>query len=230
MIGFEKNEYVPLRLPGDDYDKVVDLLFVRDENGNSHYACVKNMSRLISSSCTKRGHKTYFCRYCLSHCGKEHLWKAHTRLCSKLEFTKVEMPEKGSVSKFRDFETMHKKVEITYGQTQLGSEHVPVACSIVDVSDLPEFQIGPYNYVGPEAGKKFVTQLERIHDKFYLKYQFSKPMVFGEKEQEKHDAQDSCYICKDKFGFEHEKGPKVRGHCHFTGAKGFGKFLSSFII
>ena len=86
---------------GGEYNKVVDLLFVRDEGGNSHYACMKNMSRLISSSHTKHGHKTYFCRYCLSHFGREHLWEEHTRLCSKHEFTRVEMPEKGSVSKFR---------------------------------------------------------------------------------------------------------------------------------
>ena len=64
---------------------------------------------------------------------------------------------------------------------------------------------------------KSLTQLGRIRDKFYHKYQFSKPMVFREKEQEKGDVQDSCYICKDKFGPEHERRPKVRDHCHFTG-------------
>ena len=160
-------------------------------------------------------------------------YKEHVRLCGKHEFTTVEMPKKGSVCQFRGyhntiqapvviyggFETMHKKVEKVHGQTKLVNEHVPLAFSIVVVSSLPNFQPKPFNYLGQDARLQFVKKIEEIRDKFHDKYEFSRLMEFTESDKLKYNAQPfaMCYLCGETFENGHEKEPKVRDHCHFTG-------------
>ena len=55
------------------------------------------------------------------------------------------MVEKDGTSDLRlyyDFEAMHEKVDETRGHTRLVDEHIPMALSMVVVSDLPDFQRG----------------------------------------------------------------------------------------
>ena len=42
-------------------------------------------------------------------------------------------------------------------------------------------------------------------------------MIFGPEERAKYDSQKKCFTCGEEFTFGHEKGLKVRDHCHFTG-------------
>ena len=121
---------------------------------------------------------------------------------------------------YADFETLHKKVDETHGKTKLESKHIPCAYSIVVVSDLPEFQIRPISYVGKNGEiveKRFVKDLEDIRDKFHNKFAHSKKMIFGTEERAKYDSEKKCFACGEEFTFGHEKGHKVRDHCHFTG-------------
>ena len=81
---------------------------------------------------------------------------------------KVTMPEEGVACRFgnykstirvpvviyADFETLHQKVEKRHGQTRLESKHLPCVFSVVVVSDLPEFQVGPFTHAGHEKGPK----------------------------------------------------------------------------
>ena len=231
VVGYENKRYIPLRVPKGNYEKVVDLFFIRNEEGNSHYACIRNLSRLLSSSRNNHTHKAYFCRYCLNHFYSESDQVKHTYLCSRHECTNVEMPEEGSVCEFKahqrtvrapvviyaDFQTLHKKVEKVMGKTHLESEHVVMCYSIVVVSNLSEFQVKPINYIGKDASKKFVSDLERIRDSFYAKYQVSRKMEFGEEGRKRHNLQSVCYVCWESFHDGHGKGPKVRDHDHFTG-------------
>ena len=230
VIGYDENEnYVPLRVPGAKYEKVVHLFYFSDGE-KSHYACVGSISCLLSSSISKINQKVNICHYCLSLVSKIGL-EEHVRFCSKHEPMKVTMPEEGEKCYFKDykstmwlpvviyadFETLHKKVDETHGQTKLISKHIPCAYSIVVVSDLPNFQMEPISYVGENAERKFVKDLEDIRDKFHNKFARSRKMIFGSEERAKYDLQKECFACGEEFTFNHEKGCKVRDHCHFTG-------------
>ena len=88
---------------------------------------------------------------------------------------------------------------------------------MVVVSDLMEFQPKPINYVGRDAQKVFVREVERIRDEFYIMYRYSERMVFTERDKVFHDSQKRCYDCGGEFRPDHQKRHKVRDHCHFTG-------------
>ena len=232
IFGFEDNTYVPVRLPKKECSRNVDLFYFGDKTGNMHYAVVRSLSRLLSSSLSKHGHSAVICRRCLCNQHSQQRLEEHTRFCSKHEPTKTVMPEEGSVQKFwahrktirqpivvyYDFECLHEKTDKKYGQTVLKDEHIPVAFGMVIVSNIPGYQPKPVKYRGPDAQKVFLRELEKFRDDFYKRFRFSKKMIFGEKEQALHDAQNECYICKGGFHVGHPDGHKVRDHCHLTGA------------
>ena len=142
------------------------------------------------------------------------------------------MPEKGSVQKFRahrkticqpivvyyDFECLHEMTNKSYGQTLLKGEHIPVAFSMVIISDIPGYQPKLVKYRDPDAQKVFVKELEKFRDNFFQRFRVPREMILGEKEQALHDSQDKCYNCDERFYVGHPKGHKVRDHCHLTGA------------
>ena len=95
VMGIQGDKYVPLRAPGGDYERVVDIFYFRNKEGESHYACIKSLSRLLYSSRSKGHHKLHFCRYCLSSFYSEKDQMDHTRIFSKHKCTSVTMPKKG---------------------------------------------------------------------------------------------------------------------------------------
>ncbi|XP_067209973.1 uncharacterized protein [Linepithema humile] len=56
----QDSKIVPLRLTSNKKEKHVNLLYVH-RNNNAHFACIKNMSRLVSSQLSKRNGKKYIC-------------------------------------------------------------------------------------------------------------------------------------------------------------------------
>ena len=222
IFGFEDNTYLPVRLPKRECSRNVDLFYFGDKTGNMHYAVVRSLSRLLSSSLSKHGHSSFICRRCLCNQYSQERLEEHTRFCSKHEPNKTVMLEEGSVQNFwacsktirqpivvyYDFECLHEKTNKTYGQTLLKDEHIPVAFGMVIISDIPGYQPKPVKYRGPDAQKVFVKELEKFRDNFFKRFRISKKMIFNEKEQALHDAQDECYIVRDSFTLVTPMGTK----------------------
>ncbi|XP_036148538.1 uncharacterized protein LOC118647562 [Monomorium pharaonis] len=59
----ETYKILPLRLSNDKKEKHVNLLYVQDlrEDNVGHFACIKDLSRLVSSQLSKKEHKKYIC-------------------------------------------------------------------------------------------------------------------------------------------------------------------------
>ncbi|XP_071581046.1 uncharacterized protein, partial [Temnothorax nylanderi] len=51
---------LPIRVTGRKMNRHVNLLYVHDDNVG-HFACIKNLSRLVSSQLSKKEHRKYFC-------------------------------------------------------------------------------------------------------------------------------------------------------------------------
>ena len=92
----------PLRISEHEREKQVDLLLVSDED-KQHYCLIKSMSRLLSNQASKHGHVMHFCRRCLNPFNSEGSLAKHTDYCSSHEAIKIEMPQEGSVLKFKHF-------------------------------------------------------------------------------------------------------------------------------
>ncbi|XP_036141075.1 uncharacterized protein LOC118645004 [Monomorium pharaonis] len=59
----ETYKILPLRLSNDKKEKHVNLLYVQDlrEDNVGHFACIKDLSRLVISQLSKKEHKKYIC-------------------------------------------------------------------------------------------------------------------------------------------------------------------------
>ena len=65
-----------------------------------------------------------------------------------------------------------------------------------------------------DIGQKFVEMLEEDIKRIREKFNFSKKMIFTEKDQSAFEKATVCWICQGEFD---ETQKKVRDHCHFTG-------------
>ena len=80
----------------------INLILVSNDETN-HYCWVKNKSRLLSFEKSKKGHKRYFCDYCLNSFTLERELEKHVGWCSKHDAVKLQLPEEGSFIKFKDY-------------------------------------------------------------------------------------------------------------------------------
>ena len=218
-------------------EKVVRLLFLKSEDGTaSNYCVVKNMSALVSSQISKKGHKKYVCDFCLCSFGAQRLLDAHTEYCSKHDAVKTVMPVLGrNTLKFKniqnavecpikiyaDFESFLKPIDEVRGVTRLHQQHVPSAFCLYVVSRVEGFSMDPIRHVcqdkDDEVDRVFVKKLEEVMGKICETFKGERPMIFDEAARELHESQDSCYASGEKFDEEDAEKRKVRDHCHFSG-------------
>ena len=71
-------------------------------------------------------------------------------------------------------------------------------------------------YRGDDCTKKFCKDL-REHATKIIKYEKKKVIPLTKNEEENHNKQKVCYICKKEFETNDKKNYKVRDHCHYTG-------------
>ncbi|KAG5332831.1 SETMR methyltransferase, partial [Acromyrmex charruanus] len=69
VYGIENGQILPLRLTDDKKEKHVNMLHVQDprNDGVSHFAWIKNLSRLVSAQISGKKNKKYFCDRCLHY-------------------------------------------------------------------------------------------------------------------------------------------------------------------
>ena len=182
---------------------------------------------------TKHKENKQFCRNCLNHFPMERL-AIHQESCLSFDAVKIEMPPKGSVMKFSnfnkkmefpyviyaDFEAKLEKVPTVFPSpenafTEKIQEHKPISFAFHLVSD--HWKPKPIAYRArrddEDVAKKFVEILSWFVVDLYENTQ-PQPIEFAKEEREQFTAATHCFIC-DKV-FEKQKD-KVRDHCHFTG-------------
>ena len=68
VYGIERKKEVsilPIQLTDRKREKHVNLLYVEENDNVGHFACIKNLSRFISSQLSKHDHKKYICDRCV---------------------------------------------------------------------------------------------------------------------------------------------------------------------
>ena len=235
VFGFDGNNVFPLRKPKEK-GTVIDLLLLTEESEGkqkTHYCWIKNLNRLLSNQVTKHKETALICRNCLNHFPQDRL-VIHQESCLSFEAVKIEMPPKGSVMKFKnfnkkmkfpyvayaDFESKLKPVKTTFPNpeksfTEKIQEHEPVSFGLHLVSDYwkPKTFVYRAKSDDEDVGKKFVETIGKFVKCLHQKTE-KKPMEFKDSDREKFISATHCFICEEKF----EKAKdKVRDHCHFTG-------------
>ena len=94
-----------------DYNIILMLI---EEGGVKHYCLVKSISRLLSSQATKGKRKEYFCLRCLNPFWREEALSKQKEYCDEYEAVKIQLPEKGTMLKFKNCHRSEKVPFIVY--------------------------------------------------------------------------------------------------------------------
>lgn len=113
------------RVPKIDVDKskIIDPLLIADEDDNTHYCWIKDISKLLSHQVTNHNGKRYFCRRCLNSFKTEKSLGLHLELCKNHEAVKVEMPTKeNNIIQFQNFNRKMQAPFTIYGDWECFTE------------------------------------------------------------------------------------------------------------
>ena len=230
----------PLRICRQERDDHHDLLYVTTD-GASHYACIKDLCRLVSPQITARHGRIFLCKRCFAHfdnrpsklglTGAQRL-EEHKRYCSAKAPIRMDMPKKTEIkfvhpeftrrerfTIYADFECalrptaeMVEQVDQPHGGVATHI-HIPYAFAyqIIDSYGLKEFE--PRVYFGDDASKTFMEMLKTDVEKLwsYLYEARNLRPVLTPAETVQYNSATTCYLCGKIYSKE---DPKVRDHNH----------------
>ena len=155
----------------------------------------------------------------------------HKDYCGQYEAVKIDLPKKGTMLTFKNYQRSEKVPFIVYADfesyikpmhscnpdpeksyTKKYQKHEPSSFRYyIKCFDDEVYAPKLVSYTGEDAAQKFVKMLEKNVRE--ITNVLEKKMIFGKKELEQFHMETKCWICKEKF----INDDKVRDHCHFTG-------------
>ena len=96
------------------------------------------------------------------------------------------------------------------------NKHTPSGYSLFTHCSFDETKNKLDYYRAEDCMKKFCKDL-REHATKIIDYEKKDMIPLTKKEEENHNNQKVCYICKKTFDTNDKKNYKVRNHCHYTG-------------
>ena len=107
---------------------------------------------------------------------------------------------------YADLECLHES-----STTEI-NKHTPSGYSLFTHCSFDKTKNKLDYYRGKDRMKKFCKDL-RKHATKIINYEKKKMIPLTKKEEENHNKQKVCYICKKEFDTNDKKNYKVRGHC-----------------
>ena len=168
------------------YGEKDNPLINRKKNEVKHYCLSKSLSRLLASQVSKHGKKTqHFCLRCLNPFWCQESLNKHQEYCNEYEGVKIELPEKGTMLKFKNYYKSEKVPFIVYADfesyikplhscepnpessyTKQYQKHEPSSfCYCIKCFDDEVYKLRLVSYTGGDAAQKFVEMLKRILEK-----------------------------------------------------------------
>ena len=213
----------------------VFLMFITDDEGNSHYCWIKNMSRLMKGRVGwKRNEAKRCCPRCLTGC-REQSYEKHAKYCRDLNKEQaIRFPEDstlkwGNLQHLRktkavpfviyaDFESVLEKCTDDENCKAAYQKHVPISYCINVVCIDKVWNKQPITYTGLDCMERFFEDMEKINEDIRMVYAITNPMSpLTEEEEFEYELGQECYVCNKRFNNLEENDKKVRDHCHLTG-------------
>ena len=153
--------------------------------------------------------------------------------CNEYEAVEIELPEKGTILKYKNYHRLEKVPFIVYANfesyikllqscepnpessyTKQYKKYEPSSlCYYIKCFDDEVYEPKINKLYGKDAVQKFVETLGDIRKITSIP---DKKMIFEKAEAERFNKETRCWICSEKFTGD-VKNCKVRDHCHFTG-------------
>ena len=236
VLGYEGKRVYPLRNSNNTNREHDVILILIEEEGVNHYCLVKNLSRLLSSQVSKHDGKKYFCKRCLNPFNTQKALDKHEEYCSNHKAVKINMPEKGTMLKFKNYHRGEKVPFIIYADFESCIKSIHTCDLNPENSYTKQYQkhepISFYYYIKCFDSEVYLPIKERSYtgknaERVFLKYLEEdikmianipkKEIIFGEKEKERYNEETRCWICKGEFDDKDKNKEKVKDHCHYTG-------------
>ena len=199
------------------------------------------MSRLLAGQYSTNNGEMAYCRFCChgfagkcnpaqstrlqdaKRCRDEHEKECFVHGGQLLVFPEEDYVEFKNYQKqveepfvvYADFESILQPMESGTEKTKKVQKHHACSFTYFIVSRIPGITFEPKEYVGKNAGERFLTELQNdYYTKIKPLIDHDKEMIFDDEAEIAFDDATECHICSKTF--ENEKD-KVRDHCHFTG-------------
>jgi hypothetical protein len=206
----------------------VNLLLIQDQNLNTHYLYVTDLSRLVAGR-TKHDPKTHVCEFCLHCFARQEALDRHRPECSLHPAQTITYPQKPweKEVKFRafekqetlpfciylDFESFLKPcVDERPTQTKDQNIHIPSGVCCYRTSKYPEYATPPFLYSGERVLERLFEHLEDEERQISeILSQNNAMLPLSREERCAHERARHCALCDKSFT---EKNPKVHHHDH----------------
>ena len=236
VFGYEEKGVCPLRNSDNtDREHNIILILIKEE-GVNHYCLVKNVRRLLSSQVSNHKEKQHFYVRCLNAFWTHKSLNKHLEYCGKHEAVKINMPEKGTMLKFKNYHRGERVPFVIYADFESCIKSIHTCDLNPESSYTKQYQkhepISFYHYIKCFNSKVYLPIRERSYtgkdaEQVFLKYLEEdikmianipkKNMIFGKKEEKQYEKETRCWICKGEFHDKDKNKKKVKDHCHFTG-------------
>ncbi|XP_067211792.1 uncharacterized protein [Linepithema humile] len=224
----QDSKIVPLRLTDDKKEKHVNLLYVR-KNNDAHFACIKNLPRLVSSQLSKHTHKMYICDRCLHYFYTREKLSVHSVDCGKMNDCAVVLPgedkwltfwnynrkERVPFVVYADLECTLEKKEDQDGTTYAYQHHRAFSVGYY-VSCAYDNSLSSYKSCrGEDCTAWFVNELHDLTHRVKAIRTTVVPMAdLTREESEEFRSAVTCHVCEKPLTAD---DTRVRDHCHLTG-------------
>ncbi|KAB0790023.1 hypothetical protein PPYR_15685, partial [Photinus pyralis] len=197
-----------------------------------HFAWIKNLSRLLSSQLSNRGHAKFLCNICLNHFSSNRLLEKHTVRCHDINKCAVRVPsESEKILKFSHYSNKEKVPFAIYADIECLLENCDTVCGSGENTKLFQKHV-PYSiafylkcaydnslsrfslYRGADCVSWFINNLHNIA--LWANAIINNPLpmeTLSEAQEEDFKNATHCHICEKPF-LENEI--RCRDHCHFT--------------
>ena len=213
----------------------LEIWSVISNGENWHYLTVKNFSRLLRGITSNHVGDFYFLN-CFHLYSIKNKLESHKKICENCNYCNVEMPnEDNKIIKYNqgeksiksvfiiyaDLECLLEKISTCYNNPEKYStteinKHTPSGYSLFTHCSFDETKNKLDYYRVEDCMKKFCKDL-RTHATKIINYEKKDMIPLTKKEEENHNNQKVCYMCKKEFDTSDKKNYKVRDHCHYMG-------------
>ena len=214
----------PLKITKEEKPFHVDLLLLKKDS-QTHFALIKNFSRLASSQVSGGKTERFFCKRCLNSFPRVESLEKHKEICGEFAAAKVELP--GGKCFFKNWERMMHIPVVGYADFESilkplhgqgkdkTHEHIPCGFCFHLVSPFLEMEpvLKRAENETNQLPQDFIRELISLVKKAHLNLPKKEMIPLSPEEWRKFNESKVCWLCRGKFG---EK-PKVRDHCHYTG-------------
>ena len=215
---------------GGDYDRIVNLMIIEDED-KRHYVAIKSLGRLLSKMNSKHNPSQHFCTNCLQGFSDPGSRDEHYAYCRSNQAVRIEMPTKRPIVEYSngqhqfkvpfvmyaDFDSILEPINgpsnnPNYSSTREVNVHTPSGWCVHSKFAYGNIDNPLTQYRGSDCIERFCEHIISEAKRLYTTFP-ERPMVPLTKSQLKeYRKATKCHICFNELGEN-----KVRDHCHYSG-------------